>query len=154
MSARAIMPENRLARALRPAGGLDARELIAQAEARIELLRPSIRAHVQEMVGEIAPFARQDDDSLFAGRRRLGAAALSVAEVAGAAGMVSVGEIARGLSAMLNSILAKGIWHTDPLRLHIHALALAMQAGDDACPQTQLMLARLSQMRKVLDVAE
>ena len=152
--ARVFTPENRLAKTFGTTAGCSAPELIAAAEVRVTALRPAIRAHVSQKLEAILRYASEGDDVLFAESCNLGEAALSIAEVAGAAGLETVGEIARGISAMVENLVTRGVWHTDALRLHIQALSLTSQTSDDASSENRLMLERLQTMRKVLDVAE
>lgn len=151
---RAVSLPNPLAGAVDAATGVAARELVAEAAARVSALRPAIRHYVSLRLREILALSNESDEMLFAESRMLGDAALAVAETAGAAGMETVGEIARGISAMVENLLARGAWHSDALRLHIQALSLASQAADGDAPEDRLMLDRLQAMRKVLDIAE
>ena len=91
------------------------------------------------------------EDQLFAESAILGAAALSVAEVAGAAGMAGVGEVARGICALTNAVRTKGFWHAEAVRVHINALSLLCQSGreDDGSVAKQL-----NTMRTALGVSE
>jgi hypothetical protein len=69
--------------------------------------------------------------------------------------METIGEIARGLSATLERLFSQGARHSDAIRLHIHALALASQTpSGQSAAEDRLMLDRLQIMRKVLGVAE
>jgi hypothetical protein len=151
---RALTLPNPLASAVDAATGNTARELVAEAAARVSALRPAIRLYVSLRLREIHAFGGESDEVLFAESRTLGDAALAVAETAGAAGMETIGEIAGGISAMVDNLLTQGAWHSDALRLHIQALSLVSQAADGDAPEDRLMLDRLQAMRKVLDVAE
>jgi hypothetical protein len=151
---RVFTPENRLAKSFGTTAGASAPELIAAAQVRVTAMGPALRAHVSEKLETIMRYAPEGDDVLLAESHHLGAAALSIAEVAGAAGLETVGEVARGISAMVENFAACGVCHTDALRLHVQALSLASQSPDDASEENRLMLERLRTMRKVLDVAE
>lgn len=151
---RVVSLPNPLASAVDAATGDTTRELVADAVARVSALSPVIRRYVSLRLQEILALSGASDEILFAESRRLGDAALAVAETAGAAGLQTVGEIARGISAMVDNLLTRGAWHSDALRLHIQALSLASQAADGDSPEDRLMLDRLHAMRKVLDVVE
>lgn len=120
---RIFTPDNRLARALR-SDGPSAESLIADADARVAALADSIRAFVAERIALIVAFADQPEDELFAGCGDIGAPAMNIAEVAGAAGLGAVGAVARGLCVMIDGLTAQGVWHTEALRIHLRALRL------------------------------
>lgn len=152
--ARIFSPENRLAKILENLDAPPTAELISEAEGRVALLGDAIRSYVAEKLQEILHFSNQGEEVLFAECRTLGDAALNVAEVAGAAGQEAIGEIARGVSAMVDSLITSGVWHSDALKLHLDALALVNQAGGKTTPDTELILARLRGMRQAIGVAE
>lgn len=151
---RIFTPENRLAKILESVEAPTGRELVAEAEACVADLRDSIVAHVADRLSEIATYAAMGDDLLFGGRRALGAAALDVAEVAGAAGLETVGEIARGISAMIDSHFTSGVWRIDALRVHLGALALVNQRAGEDLAEGALVLKHLHTMREAIGVAE
>jgi len=105
--------------------------------------------HLQE-----PPVSGQGEEVLFAECRTLSDAALNVAEVAGAAGMDALGEVARGISAMVESLTTSGVWHSDALKLHLDALALINQAGGRMTEENKVILARLRGMRATVGVTE
>lgn len=152
--ARIFTPENRLAKILETLDGPTAAELVAEADGRVEKLSAAIQEYVQEKLQAILSFASQGEDVLFAECRTLSDAALNVAEVAGAAGMEAVGEVARGISAMVDSLLTSGVWHSDALKLHLDALALLSQGGVRSSEESKMILARLRGMREAVGVAE
>jgi hypothetical protein len=152
--ARIYLPENRLKKILLSQDAPTAGELVAAAEGRVAGLEGRIRAYVAEKQKEIAAFATKADDILFAECRALGDAALNVAEVAGAAGLDDVGEVSRGISAMVDSLVTSGVWHTDALRLHIDALALLDQGAEADEAKNALVLQRLRIMREAIGIPE
>lgn len=152
--ARIFTPENRLANILHSADAPTGAELVAAAEGRLANLQDRIRDYVAEKHKEIVAYAALGDDILFAECGALGEAALGVAEVAGAAGLVTVGEIARGISAMVDSLFSSGVWHTDALRLHIDALALVDPHASDGAPDSDRILKRLRTMREAVGILE
>ncbi|ACG79639.1 cheE protein [Phenylobacterium zucineum HLK1] len=152
--ARIFTPENRLAKILEAIQAPTAAELIADAESRVEALGDAIRTYVAEKLEEIRAFAEQSEDVLFAECRTLGETAMNVAEVAGAAGLEAVGEVARGISAMVDNLISSGVWHTDALRLHLDALALVNASGGGMTPENEVILMRLRGMREAVGVVE
>ena len=151
-NARIFKPENRLAQAM--GGGQTAADLIAAADARIAALQPAVRSYVDEHLKRILRYATASEDVLFSECRELGRDALAVAEVAGAAGLETIGEITRGINAMVQSLTARGIWHTGALRLHLSALALVSQAQNQGAGDNSVMLNQLHAMRASLGIDE
>jgi hypothetical protein len=153
-AARIFTPENRLAKILLTLDAPDADDLVMEAEARVGRLSDGIRAYVASKLDEIMGYATQGEDVLFAECRTLGAAALNVAEVAGAARLETVGDIARGISAMVDNLITSGVWHTEALRLHLKALVLVNQGDGGRTPANQQILARLRSMREAIGIVE
>lgn len=152
--ARIFTPENRLAQILDNLDAPTAAELVAEAEGRASKLSVAIRAYVEEKLADIMAFATQGEEVLFAECQTLSTAALNVAEVAGAAEMEAIGEVARGISAMVEGLVTGGVWHSDALKLHLDALALVTQAGGRLTDENKVILARLRGMREAVGVAE
>jgi hypothetical protein len=150
---RVFTPENRLAKALASFSGPSERELVASAQARIDGLKGVVQSYVAEKLQTLLTYADMREEDLFAESRELGAHARDVAEVAGAAGLSEVGEVAGGVCAMIDSLLRRGVWHTDALRLHLDALTLLNQRAA-AAPENQAVLARLRHMREAIGVLE
>lgn len=121
---RIFTPENRLAQALRSQEGPTAESLIADADARVAGLADSIRVFVADRIALIAPYADRPEDELFAGCKDIGGPAMNIAEVAEAAGLDTVGAVARGVCLMLDGLVGPGVWHTEALRIHLRALRL------------------------------
>lgn len=121
---RIFTPENRLAQVLRPEDGATAASLIAEADARVAALADSIRAFVADRIALIGPYADRSDDELLAGCRDIGGSAMNIAEVAEAAGLDTVGAVARGVCLMHDGLINLGVWHTEALRIHLRALRL------------------------------
>jgi hypothetical protein len=154
MSIRTITPENRLAKALTERGGRTAEEMAVNARARLETLGEQLRASVEEHLAQIMAMQHEGDRAIRARSLELSHAALSIAEVAGAAGLRPLGEAARGLHAMLEGLLANGLWHAEATTLHIAALGL-LSAPDAVGPaDVDLVLARLQAMRAAIGVPE
>ena len=152
--ARIFTPENRLAKILDNLDAPTAAELVAEAEGRVSKLSVAIRGYVEEKLTTIMAFATQGEDVLFAECQTLSDAALNVAEVAGAAEMEAIGEVARGISAMVDGLISSGVWHSDALKLHLDALALVNQGGGKMTDENKVILARLRGMRDAVGVVE
>jgi hypothetical protein len=153
-AARIFTPENRLAKILLTLDAPNADDLVTEAEVRVGRMSEAIRGYVASKLEEVMRYATQGEDVLFAECRTLGAAALNVAEVAGAARLETIGEIARGISAMVDNLITSGIWHTDALRLHLDTLALVNQGDGGRTPANDQILARLRNMREAVGIME
>lgn len=152
--ARIFTPENRLSKILDSIDAPTTAELLMDAECRVAQLSEAIHAYVAEKLREILAFATEGEEVLFAQCQSLSDAALKVAEVAGAAEMEAIGEVARGISAMVDSLMTSGVWHSDALRLHLDALALVNQSGGGMSEENKVILARLRGMREAIGVVE
>lgn len=153
-AARVFNPDNRLAKVLVTLGGVSSNELVKAADKRVTDLGGEIRTFVADELRLINAYADRPDDVLFAESAELGQRALNVSEVAGAAGLVAVGEVARGISSMVENLRNYGVWHADALRVHLNAMVLltvrsGVEAGDE-----DVILGRLKGMRGAIGVIE
>ncbi len=146
-------PKNRLAKVLGNDEAPLAEQLIADANGKVASLAEAVRGHVRKALDHILTYVGREDEALFAASHALGAAALSVAEVAGAAGMTAIGEIARGVSALVDDGVLRGNLRADALRLHLDALALVSRDGDGRGPDNDIVVIRLAALRKAIGVA-
>lgn len=153
-AARVFTPENRLGKILHSLGGPTAGEMVAEAERRVEALADTIRTFVAAKVKLILPFAEQDDDVLFAECRTLGDTAVQIAEVAAAAKLGAVGEVARGIANMVDGLLACGVWHGEALRVHIRALKLVAEPQGRPASNDEAIVDRLREMRMSIGLGE
>ena len=147
-------PENRLAPILAGLAGETPNKLIADADARVGALRGVIQTYVAKGLEVIAGYATADESVLFAESAVLGDAARGVAEVAGAAGMETIGEIARGICAMIESLTTSGVWHTEALIVHINALKLVNLGAVGRDATDEAILRRLSAVRAAVGVLD
>lgn len=152
--ARIFTPENRLARMLSSLRGDMPEQLILDAEARVGLLQDAIRAYVRDRLSLIIAFAGLDEETLFARCQELGAMARDVAEVAGAGGLDAIGAAAGGINAMVESLVDRGVWHTDALKLHLEALTLLSQGRDPGQDQVKAITSQLLTMRRAIGISE
>jgi hypothetical protein len=165
-------PENRLAKVLLNVDAPMAHQLIQQADVRVAQLTDAVREQVicklrkEHDVGKlekeyvaaklraILDLAGVTEEDLLAECQAIGQAATEIAEVAGAAGMATIGEIARGVAAMVENQIKRGTWHGEALRLHINTLSL-MGQGDSETPEADAKLAdELRVLRKAIGVVE
>lgn len=128
--------------------------LARDAEARVAQMRAGLRQFVRDQHRTIARLTAEPEEMVFAEARAVGDAALAICEVAGAAGMEPAGEAARGVYAMVQALVTRGIWHSEALQLHIGALALFN--GEDPPPSADCgqILKRLKAMRDWIGVPE
>ena len=152
-AARVFDVDNRLAKVLRNLGGDISAKLVEQAEAEVARLHGPIRDYVREEVAAILIYVDVGDDVLFADCERIGRHALNVAEVAGAAELTGLGEVAGGINALIENLKSIGLWHTEALRLHLRAMMLLSQDAIDAAGG-ELVLERLRTMRRAIGVLE
>ncbi|MES2833161.1 MAG: hypothetical protein V4707_00480 [Pseudomonadota bacterium] len=122
--ARVYAVRNRVSKALNSSDAPGAGVLISEADARVAVLAEQIENFVAGQVAQLAMWAEQPEASLFGGCQAIAEPAMNIAEVAGAAEMDAVGAVARGICVMLDDLRRHGIWHTDALRVHLHALTL------------------------------
>ena len=149
-----FQPRNPLASDIVDATAPTIDALVRDAERRVETLKPSIRAYVSEMRANVAKLAAQSEEMLFADCKEIGAAALNICDVAGAAGQEATGEAARGIHAMVDALVNGGVWHTDALRLHLDALRLLNTDPPPPKAEADRILADLKAMRDWVGVAE
>ena len=66
----------------------------------------------------------------------------------------AIGEVARGICAMIESLLSAGVWHTDGLNLHIMSLTLLSAGKPLPADEISKMLNQLREMRRAIGVLE
>ena len=152
--ARIFTPPNRLAKIL---GGLEGRcfdDLVTASENRLGKLEGAIRGYVADQLERLLSIHAQGEVAIFSRSRELGETAMNIAEVAGAARLEATSEVARGLRAMIDSLVTVGVWHTEALSLHISSLALLNRGDPPPVGQTQAMLQELKALRAAIGVVE
>lgn len=149
---RFFTPENGLASIFNQ-DGRPAAELLAEAEARIVELAPQIAAFLDAEVDTLLALGMRPEEEVFAECRALSDCALRIAETAGAAGQPALGEAARGIRAMIESLFTGGVWHSDALQLHVEAVALIARSAPPPEEQSRV-LTRLQKMRERIGVME
>jgi uncharacterized protein YnzC (UPF0291/DUF896 family) len=147
-------PANRLAQILEGSEGVSFEEMVAASEVRVEDLLPGLRESVREKINAITVIHDEGEDSLFARSQEVGDLAMNIAEVAGAARLPALGEVARGICAMIESLLSAGVWHTDGLNLHIMSLTLLSAGKPLPADEVRKMLKQLREMRRAIGVLE
>jgi len=152
-SARVFTPENHLARHMSH-GGPTSAELIADADKRVSALADSIRVFVVGKLQEIRPFADQTDDDLFAESDVISSLAMNIVEVGDAAGLNALADVTRGIVTMIDGLRNLGVWHTDALRLHIHALGLLSPDAPPISGQDEARIVEnLQNMRRSINLS-
>lgn len=147
---RVYLAPNRLAKVLVETGGRTAEEAAASAEARVAELSSTLHHAVEVQVAALVTLHRAGGDALSANAADLADAAMKLAEIAGAAQRPELGEIARGMLAMLQH--PRGAAQAEALDLHLSAIAL-LRAG--AGPQAaKTVLKRLHDLRAALGVKD
>lgn len=154
MPALLFTPRNRLADVLAGPEGDLADALVAEAERRVEGLGPEIRADIDRRCALIDEIVAGGEAEAFGRSLELSDAALAICETAAAAGLEPLGDVARGVRAMIDSLIASGVWHSDALELHVQALTLLRMTPPLPLPQRQAMLTRLRDMRRAVGVVE
>lgn len=151
--ARLFTPPNRLADVLQTGRGAPAHEHIANAEKRVADIAPSIRTYVFERAQRILALANERDAASLQLDPTLGATAQEMSEVAGAADLQGMGEVARGISAIVNWAATASQPRPEALALHLDALRL-LEAGEGHAEGEDQMLERLHALRTALGVPE
>jgi hypothetical protein len=150
----AFIPRNRLASALKDTGGETAAELIAAADRLVAGKCEAIKAYVGETVARIVALETVRDEELRAQGETIGRDALGIADVAGAAGLETLGEVARGLAVAVQALRESGVWRADVLRLHISGLR-AVATGQAGPPEAVgALLLQLRALRAAFGATE
>ncbi|MDX2235091.1 MAG: hypothetical protein NW200_11400 [Hyphomonadaceae bacterium] len=147
-------PDNGLARIL---GGKDARsmdDLVRDAEERLVQIAPHIDQFVAREIDVILAIGGQREEEVFAECRKVSDAALRVAEVAGAAGATAVGDVARGIRLMIDSLFTGGVWHADALRIHVESLAILTRGAPQSPAEADVIVERLKVLRARIGVPD
>lgn len=147
-------PDNRLAKVIDSPDGISFAELVGDAEARVETLAEGIGRYVDEQIAVIAAIQVQGELVIFGESLALSRAALNIAEIAGAAGHEALGEVARGVCAMVDGLLASGIWHSDALDLHLTSLSLLNDPTPPDAVERERIIKRLADMRRAVGIPD
>lgn len=144
--------ENRLAGAVDTQDGSSVRLLVQEAERRLIVLRPRLKSHCMALLERLLRFALATDEIEGEERREIGRLSLALAELAAAAEMETIGEIARGVSALTAKGGSAGNWDSAAVRLHLQALHVANKGTISTPDEDDLILDRLQRLRDVLGV--
>jgi hypothetical protein len=139
-----------------PLDGPDAplvEHLVKDAEARVDKIKDLVREEIMPQVRNLLCHAETRDDELAMASAQIAAAALSTAEVAGAARMAATGEIARGLRVLIEDGQAKRAFHTGAIRLHLDALVLVSRTGEDSA-EAKVVADQLQAMLRHMGLAD
>lgn len=146
---RVFMPVNRLANAVKSGKGLGANELVMDAEIRVAGLSRSIRAFVETELKALLVYRVVNDETLLRELPLIDSRCVRIAEVAGAAGLHSVGAITGGIVAMIDAYRTAKLWRPEALRLHLDSLAAVATAGEN-----DAVVSHLRAMRESMGVTD
>lgn len=138
---------NRLAGILDSPDGIAVEDMVANAEKRVARLAGDLHRFVGGCVDQIVAIHGEGEEALFAASLTVGDLAMNIAEVATGPRLEAVGEVARGIRAMVDSLVAHGVWHTDALNLHITSLDLLYGDQRPADAEVARVLTDLREMR-------
>jgi hypothetical protein len=125
----AFVPRNRLSKIL---SGMDRKafaELVQNAEHEVQLIAPKLGESIGGDVQALIRLCRQDEANIFGQSREIGWLALRIVESARLADRPELAEAAEGVWEMIEALSARGVWHTDALKLHVEALQVL--SGDE-----------------------
>lgn len=115
-------------------------------------MRFAARACVSDKLARL-PDLKDGEDALFGECRALARHAAGVAELATAADLTAMADVANGIQETVDSLMALGLWHVVALKLHLDALRAfnspAVTAADEAA-----ILERLRNLRADIGVGE
>ncbi len=151
--ARVYDVENTLSKVVVNLGGDAPSKLVEQANERVSTLEGAIRTYCMEQVTHIIAFAALSEEDLFAESAKLGRHALNVADIAGAAGLTAIGEVANGINSLLENLASGGLWHSEALRLHLNSMTL-ISDGAVGAQAEKMVLERLRAMRRAIGAQE
>lgn len=143
-------PVNFLANIFKTSDAPTTDQLIADATVRVIKMEDSIRTFVAEKIAIIETFAEETDEALDAAHQVIGTSAMNIAEVAGAARMEAIGEIARGIAVMVDGKKARDVWHPEALRVHIRALKRLDTTACETSDEDDLIAENLRLMRTAI----
>lgn len=143
----AFVPRNRLSKILSSLNRKAFAEHIEAAEREVERIAPVLGASIEGDVQALIRLCRQDEADIFAQSREIGWLALKIVESARLARRPELADAAEGVWEMIDALSARGVWHTEALRVHVEALlALTAEPGIDPV-QKQVIARELIRMR-------
>ena len=145
----AFVPRNRMARIL---SGLDRKSFadhVAGAESALAEIAPAVAESIEGDVQTLIGLCRRDEAEIFGQCRDIGRLALTIVESARLAGRPALAEAAQGMWEMIDALSARGVWHTEALRLHVDALTALVPAAANG-PEGLAMTHELLRMRERL----
>jgi hypothetical protein len=147
----AFTPRNRLSGILAGADRKTFADHVSSAEQAVQAIAPRLIESLDDEVRALAVLCRQDETETFARCREIGWLALSIVESARLAGRPGLASAAKGVWEMIDALSARGVWHTDALR--VHADALTMLAVVEEGPEAAAMTRALSRLRETIGAA-
>lgn len=151
-AARIFMPANTLARGIDAPGAAEFGEMVRDAARRVQTLAPAIDLYVRERSAALLCAMTGPSPATPEARLALALEASLLAEVAGAGRSDAIGDIAKGITVLIQHLNAQGVWRSDLIHVHTAALSLVMGAGRK--PDLGVLLAGLRSARAAIGVLE
>lgn len=148
-----FMPPNTISGVLNPAGR-PAEALVAASETRLRELAPEIRREVLVQAAMICEIRRHGEPALFGLRDDVSEAALRITELAAHGGLEAMGEVARGLRALIDAHSSQGLWREDALDLHLDCLDLLARDQGLAPGEALALVHRLQGVRAAIGLRD
>jgi hypothetical protein len=143
----AFVPRNRLSKILTSLDRRAFAEHVEAAEREVQRLAPVLGESIEGDVQALIRLCRQDEADIFAQSREIGWLALKIVESARLARRAELADAAEGVWEMIEALTARGVWHTEALRIHVEALlALTADTGLDR-PDRRVIAGELMRMR-------
>jgi hypothetical protein len=143
----AFVPRNRLSKILSSLNRKAFAEHVEAAEREVERIAPILSESIEGDVQALIRFCRQDEADIFAQSREIGWLALKIVESARLACRPELADAAEGVWELVEALTARGVWHTEALRIHVEALlALTADTGLDE-PDRRVIAGELLRMR-------
>lgn len=150
-SAVVFKPRNRLTQILTAADGTGFRDHVTRAERAIGELEVDISSGLQAQVAALSALCQGGEAEVFEACREIGLTALNLVESARLAGRPDVAQLAEGVWDMIDALTARGIWHTDALRVHAAALGLLLANSKPGGPASAV-IAELKRLRTAIGI--
>jgi hypothetical protein len=154
MNPQIMQPASRLAGVVDNDRGVLTGDLAAHADARVALLADNIRRYVRDLLAGLLPHSNSTDAVILYQLPSIGQAASDIADVAGAARLRIIGEICRGIGAMVATHQTTGACHIGALRLHLSTLRLIDFDHGDRMAGGDALLDQLRAMRAAIGTIE
>jgi hypothetical protein len=151
---RIFQPENRLAKILADGGQAASRSELAQgAEANLRLMAQELAKDVAENVQRLGAISDLGDPQRCERASEAGLLAMSITDLAVNDSLAAIGEVARGITVLVDAYARGGAWRSDVFVLHVDALRLVHNEGGSLQAYKD-MLSNLKLVRRSLGVRD